>query len=169
MAEFTNIIKSVNIRKAYSQRQAILNEISQNVLSVKELDQKNPKIRTLNRLESKANKLFDKLKLVNRELHKLLLKANPDIDIDESHIAAREFDRKQEFLLFDGIDDYIQLLYSKSIPYPSEVKQVTSSGDLSASLSNLVKSQDKMLKSQDKMFNTLGESMTAVVKPLTSK
>ena len=70
-----------------------MNEISQNVLSVKELDQKNPKIRTLNRLESKANILLDKLKLVNRELYILLLKANPDIDTDESYIADREFDR----------------------------------------------------------------------------
>ena len=50
MAEFTDLIKSGNIRKAYSQRQATLNEISQNVLSIKELDQENPNCRTFNPL-----------------------------------------------------------------------------------------------------------------------
>ena len=56
----------------------------------------------------------------------------------------------KEFSLFNAIEDYIQLLHSKGISYPSEVKPVTSSGDLSASLSNLVESQNKIITTLDK-------------------
>ena len=143
MAEFTELIKSGKIQAAYLQRQATLEQINQNVLSIKDLDQENPNSRTFNRLESNANKLLDEWKLADRELIIHLVKVNPDIKDDESYKADQKLARAQQFLLFEAIDDYTELLNSKNIPYPPEVKPVTSSGELAAILNNLVTSQDK--------------------------
>ena len=156
MAEFTTLIKSGKIQAAYLTRQAILEEISQNVLLIKDLDQENPNSRTFNRLESNANKSIVELKLASRELNMLLIKANPNFSDDESYIADQKLVREQQFLLFDEIDEYTQLLHSKNIPYPPDVKPVTSSGDLAASLNNLVESQNKIM-------TTLDKNLTAVV------
>ena len=168
MTEFTDLIKSGYIRKAYSQRKATLNEISQNVLSIKELDQENPNSMTFNRLESNANKSLDELKLAIQELYILLDKANPDIVNDESYIADQKLVREQQFSLFNVIDEYIQLLYSKEIPYPPEVKPVTSSGDLAAILNNLVASQNSLVASQDKNAVAQDKIMTTLDKNLTA-
>ena len=130
MAEFTELIKSGKIQTAYLQRQATLKEISQIVLSIKDLDQSNPNSRTFNRLESHANISIDELKLANRELNILLDKANPDIDKDESYKADQKLVREQQFGLFKVIDDYVELLHSKEIPYPPDVKPADISGDI---------------------------------------
>ena len=167
MTEFTDLIKSGNIRKAYSQRQATLNEISQNVLSIKELDQENPNSRTFNRLESNANKSLDELKLANRELDILLDKANPDIDNDESYKADQKLVREQQFLLFKVIDEYTELLHSIKIPYPPDVKPVTSSGDLAASVNNLVESQNKIMTTLDKNLTAMVTSQEKNVADLS--
>ena len=105
MAEFTELIKSGKIQAAYLQRQATLEEISRNVLLIKDLDQANPNSRTFNRLESNANKSLDELKLANRELEIRLHKVNPDINNDESYIADQKFVRKQQFSLIIVIED----------------------------------------------------------------
>ena len=100
MAEFTELIKSGKIKAAYLQRQATLKELSQNVLLIKELDQENPNSRTFNRLESNANKLLDELKLVNGELDIQLIKANPDINNDDSHkIGSKTCKRTTVFVI----------------------------------------------------------------------
>ena len=98
----------------------------------------------------------------------LLDKANPDIDNDESYKADQKLVREQQFLLFKVIDEYTELLHSKKIPYPPDVKPVTSSGDLAAILNNLVASQDKNALAQDKIITTLDKNLTAVVKSQTS-
>ena len=96
---------------------------------IKELDQENPNSRTFNRLELKNKELLDDLKLANVELNTHLLKANPQIDNDESYKSDQKLIRDQLFLSFSVIDDYTELLNSKGIPYPPEVKPVTSLGD----------------------------------------
>ena len=156
MAEFSTLIKSSKIQAAYSVRQATLEEISRNVNLIKDLDQENPNGRTFNRLESNANKSIDELKLASRELDMLLIRANLNFNDDESYKADQKLVRKQQFLLFDEIDKYTQLLHSKDIPYPPDVKPVTSSGDLAASLNNLVESQNRIM-------TTLDKNLTAVV------
>ena len=163
MAEFDELIKSGKIQAAYLQRQATLKEISQKVLSIKELDQANPNSRTFNRLESNANKSIYELKLANRELNIQLYKANPDIDNDESYMTDQKLVREQQFSLFKVIDEYTELLHRKNIPYPPDVKPVTSSGDLAAISNNLVASQDKNALAQDKIINTLDKNLTAMV------
>ena len=163
MAEFTTLIKSGKIQTAYLQRQATLKEIGRNVLLIKDLDQENPNSRTFNRLESNANKSLEELKLGNRELNIQLHKANPDIDNDESYKADQKLVREQQFSLFKVIDEYTELLHSKKIPYPPDVKPVTSSGDLAAILNNLVASQDKNALAQDKIMTTLDKNLSAMI------
>ena len=148
MAEFTDLIKSGKIPAAYLHRDAILKDISQKVLLIQELDQEKPNSRTFGRLESNANKSLDELKLAIRDLDILLTKENSDISNDKSYIADQITVRTQEFSLINVIEDYIQLLHSKEISYLPEVKPVTSSGDLSAILNNLVASQNNLAASQ---------------------
>ena len=155
MTEFTELIKSGKIQAAYLQRQATLEQINQNVLSIKDLDQDNPNSRTFNRLESNATKLLDEWKLADKEFITNLVKANPDIRDDESYKADQKLARAQQFLLFDAIDDYIELLNNKGIPYPPDVKPECSSGDLAAILNQLVMSQDKNSAAHDDLSKTL--------------
>ena len=112
MADFTTLIKSSKIQAAYLQRQVTLEEISQNILSIKTLDQQNPNSRTFSRLESSASKSLEELKLANRELNLLLIKANPNFSDDESYKTDQKLVREQKFFLYDEIDKYIQLLHS---------------------------------------------------------
>ena len=158
MAEFNTLIKSSKIQTAYFERNATLDEISQNILSIKALDQENPKSRTFSRLESNANKSLEELKLANRKLTLLLMNANSNYSNDESYKTDQKRVREQEFLLFDEIDKYTQLLHSKSIPYPPDVKPEISSGDLAASLNNLVESQNKQINNLVESQNNLVES-----------
>merc|ERR1711984_27029 len=102
----------------YLQRQGTLGEISQNILSIKDLDQVNPNSRTFNRLESNASKSIERLRLANTELNILLMKANPNFSDDESYKSDQKMVREQQFKLYEEIDKYIQLLHSKGILYP---------------------------------------------------
>ena len=95
---------------------------------------------------------------------------NPDISDDESYIADQNQLRKQEFLFFDTIENYIQLIHSKGIEYPPEIKPVTGSVDLSDILNNLIASQNSLAASQnknaitqDRILSTLDKNLTDVV------
>ena len=73
-------------------------------------------------------------------------------------------------MLFEAIEKYIQLLHSKGISYPPEVKPVTGSADLSDVLNNIVASQNSLAASQnknaitqDRIFPTLDKNLTDVV------
>ena len=94
MATFTELIKSGKIQAAYLHSGAILNDININVPSIEKLDQDNPISRTINRLETNANKSFEELELANRELHILLEQANPDINNDASYKADQKLVRE---------------------------------------------------------------------------
>ena len=91
MAKFTYIklIKSGKVRTAYLQSQAALEQLSQNELLIKDLDQDNPNVRTFIRLESKANKALDEWKLADRDLFIQLVNANIDIKNDKSKTCMR--------------------------------------------------------------------------------
>ena len=83
------------------------------------------------------------MKLVNVELINHLENANPLIHNDESYKIDQKSVNEQVFSACKAIDEYTQLLNSKGIQYPPDVKPVTSSGDLAAILNTLVASQDK--------------------------
>ena len=182
MATFKDLIKSGKVQAAYLHRGAILDEIYKNVLSIEKLDQETPNVRTFDRLETNANKSLEELKLAKRELYILLEQANHDIKDDEEYIADQKLVLDNEFALLNAIEDYIQLLHSKEIVYPPEVKPEIGLCDLSAILSNLVTSQnklaeaqdknaqaqDKNAQAQDKMINTLDKNLSAVVKSYES-
>ena len=106
---------------------------------INDLDKLSPKSRIFSRYETDANESLSELKAAIEDLYILLHKANPDIDNDEFYKADLKLVREQQFLLFKVIDDYIELLQSKSIPYPPDVKPVTGSGNLAA----LLASQEK--------------------------
>ena len=94
----------------------------------------------------------------------LLFEANPDFRNEENYIADQKHVRKQEFLLMDEIENYIQLLNSKGIEYPPEVKPETLPANLSDILNNLVASQNKnindVVASQNK---NLTQNLTDVI------
>ena len=69
MASFIDIIKSGKCKAAYLKRQAILEEINQNALSIKELDQDKPNDRIFTKLECNSNKSLEQLKKVSIELN----------------------------------------------------------------------------------------------------
>ena len=121
MASFNDLIKSGKAKATYLKREAILREINNKALSIDELDKENPNVRTFERLETNANKSLEKLKLASSELNIILENENPDIANEESYIADQKQLRKQEFLLFNAIENYIGLLHSKSIEYPPKL------------------------------------------------
>ena len=169
MAEFTQLIKSGNTQKAYSHRQAILNEIKRNVSLIKELDQENPIARTFNRVETNVNESLNKLKLANIDLDTYLVKSNPDIYNDESYKIDQKSVNEQFFEACNTMDDYIKLLNSKGTTYPPDVKPECS-GDLAAILTSqdkilntLVTSQDKNAVAQNKLMTTLDKNLNAIV------
>ena len=118
MALFTELIKSGKIKAAYLQRQATLEQINRNVLSIKDLDQETPNVRTFTRLESNANKSLEELKVVKRDLDILLFKANPDFRNEENYIADQKLMIDKEFALLNAIEDYIQLLHKRDCVSP---------------------------------------------------
>ena len=136
MTEFTQIIKSGKSQTAYLHRQALLDQLNQNELLIKDLDQDSPNARTFTRLESNANKALEEYKLADRDLSIQLHNANPDIKNDKSYMADQKLARDQQFSLINVIDDYIQLLNTKGITYPSEVKPASSTSDLAAILTS---------------------------------
>ena len=144
MATFNDLIKSGKVKAAFLKRDVTLKELSRKALSIDELDKVTPNVRTFERLETNANNSLDELKIINTELDLLLVNENPDISNDESYIADQKQLRKQEFLLFNAIENYIQLLNSKGIEYPPEVKPVTGSVDLSDILKNLIAPQNSL-------------------------
>ena len=129
MATFNQLIKSGKVKAAYLKRQATLEQINRNVLSINNLDQETPNVRTFIRLESNANKTLEELKVANIELDTLLFEANPDFRNEENYIADQKLVIDKEFSLFNAIEDYIQLLNSKGISYPPDVKPVTGPAD----------------------------------------
>ena len=166
MAQFTQIIKSGKSQSAYLHRQALLTEINTNVTLIKELDQENPIVRTFTRLESNVNDLLNDFKLANLELSTHLAKANPQIHNEESYMADTILVKDQLFSAFKAMEDYIQLLNSKGITYPPEVKPTSSSPDLAAILTSqgkiltaLVASQDKNAAAQADLSKTLVDQL----------
>ena len=155
MTEFTQIIKSGKSQTAYLHRQTLLDEIDRNVTLINDLDRENPIVRTFTRFEYNVNKSLDELKLANVELDTHLVKSNPDINNDESYKIDQKIVREQVFSACKAIDDYTELLNSKNIPYPPDVKPVTSSGELAAILNNLVISQDKNAAAHADLSKTL--------------
>ena len=109
MATFNDLIRSGKVKAAYLKREAILKELNRKVLNIDELDKETPNVRTFSRLETNANKSLDELKLINSELDILLANENHDISNDESYIADQKQLRKQEFLLFNAIENYIEV------------------------------------------------------------
>ena len=118
MATFTELIKSGKIQAAYSQRQAILNEISRNVLLIKDLDQENPNSRTFNRLESNANKSIEELKVANRELDILLFEANPDFRDEENYIADQKMLENKSFYYLMKLKNILSCFTAKAFRIP---------------------------------------------------
>ena len=144
MATFTSLVKSGKVQAAYLHRGAILIDIYEKDLSIERLDQETPNARTFERLETKATKSLEELKLAKRELYILLEQANHDIKDDEEYIADQKLGLDNEFALLNAIEDYIQLLNSKGIKYPPEVKPETLPANLSVILNNLVASKPKI-------------------------
>ena len=143
MAKFNDQIKFGKCQAAYLKRNAILNDMYENVLSIESLDQVNPSLRTFQRQESSANRSLEELKVAKRELYILLEQANHNIKDDEEFIADQKEVIKDEFALINAIEDYIKVLNDKGIAYPPEVKPEPLPGNLSDILNNLVASQNK--------------------------
>ena len=135
-----------------------MDEIDHNVTLINDLDRENPIVRTFTRFESNVNELLNELKLANVELATHLVKANPQINNDESYKTDKKFVNEQLFSACKAIDDYTELLNSKGIPYPPNVKPEASSGDLAAILNNLVTSQDKNALAQNNFMTTLDKN-----------
>ena len=150
MATFNDLIKTSKVKAAYLKRNATLREINNKALSIDELDKETPNVKTFERLETNAIKSLEELKAVCSDLNIALENENPNIAKDESYIADQKQLRKEEFLLFDAIENYIKLLNDKGIEYPPEVKPVTLPTDLTDILNNLVTSQNKLAEAQDK-------------------
>ena len=140
MATFNDLIKTGKVKATFLRRNAILNDMYEKVLSIERLDRVTPNVRTFERQEVSANKSLEELKLIKRELYILLEDANQDIKDDEGYIADQKLVIDNEFALINAIEDYVQLLHSKGIEYPPEVKPVTGSIDLSDILNNLIAS-----------------------------
>ena len=100
MATFIDIIKSGKCEAAYLKRQAILEEIKHNALSIKELDQEKPNDRIFTKLESNSNKSLEQLKKASIELNTLLFEAYPDFRNDENYIVDQKDVRKKR--VFDN-------------------------------------------------------------------
>ena len=163
MAKFNELIKSGKVKAAYLKRQATLEQINRNVLSINNLDQETPNVRTFIRLESNADKTLEQLKVANIELDTLLFEANPDFRNEENYIADQKLVIDKEFSLLNAMEDYIKLLHSKDIAYPPEVKPVTVPTDLYDILNNLVTSQNKNAQTHDKRITTLDKNLTDVL------
>ena len=168
MAEFTQIIKSGKSQTAYLHRQALLTEINSNVTLIKELDRENPIVRPFIRFESNINDLLNDLKLANVELTTHLVKANAQIHNDESFITDKKLVNEQVFSACKAIDEYTQLLNSKGIQYPPDVKPVTSSGDLAAVLTTLDKNITTLVASQNKNVADLSKTLVNELKSYAS-
>ena len=143
MASFNDIIKSGKCEAAYLKRQAILEEIKHNALSIKELDQEKPNDRIFSKLESNSNTSLEQLKKASIELNTLLIKACPDFRNDENYIADQKDVRKLEFSIMNEIENYITLLNNKGIKYPPEVKPEPLPANLSDILNNVLAAQNK--------------------------
>ena len=117
---------------------------------IKDLDRENPIARIFTRFETNVNESLIKLKSANFDLNTNLTKSNPDIDNDESYKIDQKSIRDQVFLACNTMDDYIQLLNSKGIPYPPDVKPVSSSGDMAAILTSQDRILTALVASQDK-------------------
>ena len=143
MAKFSDLIKFGKVQIVYLNRNAILNDIYKNVLSIERLDQENPSKRTFERQETLANNSLEELKAANRELYILLEQANHNIKDDDEFKADQKEVLDNEFALINAIEDYIKVLNDKGIEYPPEVKPEPLPGNLSDILNNLVASQTK--------------------------
>ena len=141
MAKFSDQIKFGKCQAAYLKREAILDEIDNNVLSIAKLDQDNPKLRLFKRQETNANKSLEDLKTANRDLYILLEQANHNIKDDEEYIADKTRIIDKEFSLINAIENHITLLNTKGIKYPPEDKPEPLPANLSDILNNLVASQ----------------------------
>ena len=115
MAKFSDLIKFGKVQIVYLNRNAILNDIYKNVLSIERLDQVTPSQRTFERQETIANKSLEELKVANRDLYILLEQANHNIKDDEEYIADKTRMIDKEFSLINAIENYITLLNNKGI------------------------------------------------------
>ena len=103
MATFNELIKSGKVKAAYLKRQATLEQINRNVLSINNLDQETPNVRNFIRLESNAENTLEQLKEVNIELDTLLFEANPDFRNEENYIADQKLVIDKEFSLLNAM------------------------------------------------------------------
>ena len=137
MAKYSDQIKFGKCQAAYLKREAILDEIDNNVISIAKLDQDNPKLRIFKRQETNANKSLEDLKAANRDLYILLEQANHNIKDNEEYIADKTRMIDKQFSLINAIENYITLLNNKGIKYPPEVKPEMLPANLSDILNNL--------------------------------
>ena len=127
MASFNELIKSGKIEAAFLQKQVAAVAVDTNVQKITKLDQVNPNARTFSRLEQAALKSIDTLNAAIDNLNSLLLQANPEIVTDVNYLSDRDYNMNVESCLHSVIDTYIELLDTKGINYPPEIKPSTGS------------------------------------------
>ena len=159
MASFNELIKSGKIEAAFLQKQVAAASVDTNVQKISKLDQVNPNARTFSRLEQAALKSIDTLNAAVDNLNSLLLQVNPEIVSDVNYLSDRSYNMNVESCLHSVIDNYIELLDTKGINYPPDVKPSTNQND---SLTEVLKTiatentkRDKQLAEQNKQITDL--------------
>ena len=159
MASFNELIKSGKIEAAFLQKQVAAASVDTNVQKISKLDQVNPNARTFSRLEQAALKSIDTLNAAVDNLNSLLLQVNPEIVSDVNYLSDRSYNMNVESCLHSVIDNYIELLDTKGINYPPDVKPSTNQND---SLTEVLKTiatentkRDKQLAEQNKQITVL--------------
>ena len=134
MSKFEDLIKLKPIVSIHLQRETALITIDNEVQMIDELDKDNPNSRIFSRIERETNETLHTLKKSNSALVASLVKANPDIRLDDSFLKDQKQIRGEQFKCIKAIESYIKHFADKGITYPLDSKPDSAPSDLASIL-----------------------------------
>ena len=118
MSEFSDLVAGKPTMQIYLLRKSALVKLDSEYQMLIELDTNTPSLRIFSRIECEVNEALHTLEKINSSFISSLVKASPEIELEESFKEDQKYIRSQQFKCINAIEAYILVLTEKGINIP---------------------------------------------------
>ncbi|CAL4131185.1 unnamed protein product, partial [Meganyctiphanes norvegica] len=161
MSDFKNLITLKPTTSIHLQRETALIELDSKFQMLNELDTNKPSIRIFSRIEGEVNEALHTLEKTNSAFISSLVKANPEIKLEDSFKEDQKYIRNEQFKCINAIEAYTELLTVKGINYPSDSKSGLDPSDLADILKQTTQLTNKLITKQDENIDKILKNNTS--------
>ena len=166
MSDFMNLITLKPTMSIHLQRKTALIKLDSKFQMLNELDTNKPSTRIFSRIECEVNEALHTLEKTNSTFISSLVKANSEIELEDSFKEDQKYIRSEQFKCLNAIEAYIELLTTKGINYPSDSKSGSEPSDLADILKQTTQLTNKLITKQDENIDKiLKNNSSAAPKP----